>query len=110
MNASAAATKPVRCSFLALTARHLTLFQALQEELENRKNKKISKQVRADGTRLAPWMTIDEDRVDAQREARRENKRKTGKVSEEHGTCTHALTQPLRSRCLATCHAVVAQR
>ena len=40
--------------------------------------KKTSKQVGKDGKKFAPWMDIDEQRVDKVRAMRRENKRKTG--------------------------------
>lgn len=54
----------------------------LQKELAARKAKgKISKQTRADGTRLAPWMVIDEDKVDAikkKKDAERKARRQRG--------------------------------
>merc|ERR1712086_955690 len=55
-------------------------YSANQKAVQNsRDRKKKSKQFGKDGKRLAPWMIIDEKRVDASRAARRENKRKTGK-------------------------------
>lgn len=50
-----------------------------QAVTNSRDRKKQSKQFGKDGKRLAPWMIIDEKRVDKARAARRENKRKTGK-------------------------------
>ena len=40
---------------------------------------KQSKQEKADGTRFAPWMVIDEKMVDKTRKEREANKKKTGK-------------------------------
>ena len=50
-----------------------------QAVTNSRDRKKQSKQFGKDGKRLAPWMVIDEKRVDKVREQRKENKRKTGK-------------------------------
>ena len=51
-----------------------------QKAVENsRTRKKVSKQYGRDGKLLAPWQIIDEERVDKQRKARQENKKKTGK-------------------------------
>ena len=46
--------------------------------VNSRDRKKTSKQVGKDGKKFAPWMDIDEQRVDKVRAMRRENKRKTG--------------------------------
>ena len=51
-----------------------------RKAVQNSRNRvKKSKQFGKDGKRLAPWMVIDEDRIDKARKQRRENKRKTGK-------------------------------
>ena len=44
----------------------------------DRKKAKGSLQVNADGSRFAPWMNIDEQRIDKIRAERRENKKKYG--------------------------------
>ena len=51
-----------------------------KKAVQNSRDRKVqSKQFGKDGKRLAPWMIIDEKRVDKVRAERRENKRKTGK-------------------------------
>ena len=47
--------------------------------VNSRDRKKTSKQFGKDGKRLAPWMVIDEKRIEKAKAARKENKRKTGK-------------------------------
>ena len=55
-------------------------YKSLSKPVQNSRDRKVqSKQFGKDGKRLAPWMVIDEDRVNKSKAARKENKRKTGK-------------------------------
>ena len=55
-------------------------YKELSKPVENsRTRKKESKQIKADGTRFAPWMVIDEKMTEKVKKERRENKKKTGK-------------------------------
>ena len=51
-----------------------------RKAVQNSRDRKVkSKQFGKDGKRLAPWMVIDENKIDKARQARKENKRTTGK-------------------------------